>query len=317
MIPVFNCARYLEDALRSVLDQDPGPEEMQIAVVDDVSDDDPAEVINRVAPSRVEYIRHATRQGAPGNFNACVRLARGHWVHILHGDDAVRPGFYEAMRQAIAANPEVVACFCRAIFIDRSGNWIGISDLDLAYPGVYPEFLATIAIGNRVWTPTIVVKREVYEKVGGFNPQLPHCCDWDMWKRVALLGPVWFDPRPLALYRLHEASDTSRLVRNAANIKDMRNALELSLQYLPAESGRRWVKAGRRRVAEIALASARELLEKRRFRAAWGHIVEALKAFPHPATVANATLTAAAFLVRRVIRPSHAWARRLREKPQA
>lgn len=315
MIPVYNCARYLEETLRSVLAQDPGPEEMQIAVLDDLSDDDPAEVVHRLAPGRVEYVRHASRQGAAGNFNACVRLARGHWVHILHGDDAVRPGFYEAMRQGIADHPEIVASFCRAIFVDRFGNWLGISDLDLDQAGIYPDFLAKIAVGNRIWTPVIVVKRDVYEKMGGFNPHLPHCCDWDMWKRVALVGPVWFDPRPLALYRQHEASDTSKLIRKAANIADMRKALELSLHYLPPESAREWVKAGRRRVAEIALVSARELLEKRQFRAGWLHLVEAFKAFPHPVTLANAAFTLTAFLARRVIPPSHAVVQQRPKKP--
>lgn len=305
MIPVYNCAHYLEKALRSVLAQDPGPEAMQIAVVDDLSDDDPEAIIKTLAPGRVEYVRHSTRHGAASNFNACIRLARGRWIHILHGDDAVRPGFYEAIQQAISAHPEIVAAFCRAIFVNSSGHWLGVSDLDQERAGIYPHFLARIAISNRVWAPAIVVKREVYEKVGGFNPDLPHCCDWDMWKRVALTGPVWFTPDPLALYRVHPASDTSKLVQHATNIADMRKALALSLQYLPAKEGPGWVKVGRRKVAEIALASMRELLEKRQARAAWRHFVEAFKVFPHPGTLVNGFLTLAAFLLRRLIPASH------------
>ncbi|MFN3412634.1 MAG: glycosyltransferase [Thermoanaerobaculum sp.] len=314
MIPVYNCAHYLEAALRSVLAQDPGPEAMQIAVVDDLSNDDPEAIIKNLAPGRVEYVRHTTRHGAAANFNACIRLARGRWVHILHGDDAVRPGFYETMQQAISMHPEIVAAFCRTIFVNSSGHWLGVSDLDQEKADIYANFLARIAISNRVWAPAIVVKREVYEKVGGFNPDLPHCCDWDMWKRVALAGPVWFTPDPLVLYRVHPASDTSKLVQNAANIADMRKALALSLQYLPANEGPRWVKVGRRKVAEIALVSMRELLEKRQTKAAWRHFVEALKVFPHPATLANGLLTLAAFLVRRLIPASHTMTGDMEEK---
>ncbi len=305
MVPVYNCANYLEQTLKTVLAQDPGAEDMQITVVDDVSDDDPEAVIKRLAPGRVEYVRHAQRQGAPNNFNACLRLARGHWVHILHGDDAVRSGFYEVFRDRIRKHPELVAVFCRVVFIDEQGHWRAISDLERSEPGVIPDFLGKQAMWNRVWTPSIVVKRSVYEATGGFDPRLVHCCDWDMWKRVALYGPVWFEPEPLALYRIHSRSDTSRLVSGAKNVADMRKALELSRSYLPLPEAETWIRVGYLKVAEGAIASARQLLENGQGRAALAHLREALKASPRPATAVNSLLTVLAFLARRIVRPAH------------
>jgi glycosyltransferase involved in cell wall biosynthesis len=78
MIPTYNCARFLGETLRSVLAQDPGPEQMQIAVVDDHSTaDDPQAVVREVAGERVAFYRNPRSLGAAGNFNQCIARARG------------------------------------------------------------------------------------------------------------------------------------------------------------------------------------------------------------------------------------------------
>ena len=95
MVPTYNCANYLELTLKSVLEQDPGPEQMQIEVIDDRSTkDDPEAVVNEIGKGRVSFFRQPQNVGAQANFTTCVQRSRGHLVHILHGDDAVLPGFY-------------------------------------------------------------------------------------------------------------------------------------------------------------------------------------------------------------------------------
>jgi len=74
MIPVFNCANYLRQTLASVLAQDPGPERMQIEVVDDMSTkDDPEAVVREVGKGRVAFFRKPKNGGATANFNTwCI-----------------------------------------------------------------------------------------------------------------------------------------------------------------------------------------------------------------------------------------------------
>src|SRR5262249_55421942 len=96
MIPTYESGHRLQRTLESVLAQDPGPDEMQIRVIDDGTVvDDPRFLVNRVAGSRVTVWRHGRNVGAPVNFTTCVQQAAGRWVHILHSDDVVLPGFYE------------------------------------------------------------------------------------------------------------------------------------------------------------------------------------------------------------------------------
>src|SRR5687767_4743988 len=101
MIPTYNCALHLRYALESVLAQDPGRERMQIEVIDDASTvDDPEAIVARIGRDRVGFYRQPGNVGHVRNFETCLARARGRFIHLLHGDDAVRPGFYEAMERA-------------------------------------------------------------------------------------------------------------------------------------------------------------------------------------------------------------------------
>src|SRR5262245_44563206 len=81
MIPTHNPNHhYLEQALNSVLKQDPGPQEMQIELIDDGSTDFDAEAfLHKMGVSRVSLYRQPQRLGIGGNWNTCLERARGYW----------------------------------------------------------------------------------------------------------------------------------------------------------------------------------------------------------------------------------------------
>src|SRR5438034_11453647 len=97
MIPTYNPrAEYLEETLKSVLQQDPGPEQMQIEVIDDGSTDNTvSEVVRRIGAGRVAFHAVPQNRGLANTWNLCVERARGNWVHILHQDDTMLPCFCE------------------------------------------------------------------------------------------------------------------------------------------------------------------------------------------------------------------------------
>lgn len=267
MIPTYNCAHYLERTLKSVLAQDPGPEEMQIEVVDDCSTkDDPEAVVREIGKGRVSFYRQPENVGPTANFNTCIRRARGYWVHILHGDDMVMPGFYSALQEAILKEPAIGAAFCRWITIDENDLWLSISPLEQQTSGILEKWIERIAVSQRIQCPAIVVKREVYERLGGFCNQLIHAADWEMWKRIAMHYQIWFEPQPLAFYRLHSLSDSSRLIRSGANIEDTYRAIEISRLYMYRFMDKRVVDRlsveAKRTYTLYALNTARRLLSK-------------------------------------------------------
>jgi glycosyltransferase involved in cell wall biosynthesis len=234
MIPTYNSGKLLERMLRSVLDQDPGSDRMQIAVVDDGSTGrNHEETVRRLAPKRVELFRQASNRGLAANWNECIARSRGRWVHILHQDDLVLPGFYEAFVQP-GLDPAVGAAFCRHLYIDSEDRHEGVSILHQETAGVLPNWLDKISRHQYIQCPAVVVRRDVYETLGGFATDLCFALDWEMWVRIAANYAVWFDPRPLACYRWHDESETKRLKRADLDIIDLLKAVKIVQQRVPA-----------------------------------------------------------------------------------
>lgn len=222
VVPVHDCAHYLRRLLPEVLAQ--LPLDSQITVVDDRSTDDPETVVHEVGRGRVEYVRNERRLGAVANFNRCLSLARGELVHLLHGDDAVAPGFYPAMESALS-DGACVAAVCRTTYVDDDDRILKVTRSERTGDGPWSEVLDALAVSNRVASPSIVVRRAAYDRAGGFREELRHAADWEMWTRLASTGPVWYVDRPLAVYRVRATSDTSTLVRTGDNIRDRVRAI--------------------------------------------------------------------------------------------
>jgi glycosyltransferase involved in cell wall biosynthesis len=265
MIPTFNCANYLRETLESVLVQDPGIESMQIEVVDDHStQDDPAAVAAEVGQGRVGFYRQPVNVGHVKNFQTCLERSRGQLIHILHGDDCVRDGFYRKLQQGFAEQPDIGAAFCRHLWMDEQSHWQRISALEQSESGVLSDWLAKIATGQRIQTPAIVVKREVYERLGGFDRRLLWAEDWEMWVRIAAHYPIWYEVEPLALYRVHSTSNSGRYLRTGENMQDFRRAIEVVRAYLPSHlpqtTAQRCLKENRQNLAYYALGNAQQML---------------------------------------------------------
>jgi len=220
MIPTFNCAKYLRQTLASVLAEDRGAEQMQIEVIDDCSTkDDPEAIVREIGKGRAVFHRKDQNEGAIANFNTCLERSRGHLVHILHGDDFVRSGFYQRIANASQANPETAAFFTRSFYVDEKGDLLDLSGRlpFLEQPTRNPGSLFD---HNDLATPGVVVRRDFYEKHGGFLPGLVHCADWEMWVRAIVLGGGLLINEPLAAYRFFEGNDTHRLWRTGENFRD-------------------------------------------------------------------------------------------------
>ena len=278
MIPTYKPrADYLEQTLRSVLQQDPGSEHMQIEVIDDGSMDDTAsEVTRRTGAGRVTFYGEAQNRGLANAWNRCIERARGHWVHILHQDDIVLPGFYDRLRKGAEEN-HAGAIFCRHAIANSKGHWIQLSGLHRESPGLLEDWHAEITAQQLIQCAAIAVRRRVYEQLGGFLPDLHYVADWEMWQRIASQFPFCFEPSILACYRLHPNSATSGMRVDAADTRDVRQMIELTATYHTPARGR--VLAGKARLwwAETAVFHARELLVKVGFAPAWRQIVEALR----------------------------------------
>ncbi|WP_276481838.1 glycosyltransferase family 2 protein [Paraflavitalea pollutisoli] len=235
MIPVYNCYRFLEEALNSVLLQGYAAADMQIEVIDDGSSDgDYAALVSRLGQGRVDYFRQPQNRGSLRNFETCINRSRGIYVHILHGDDLVKPGYYQAMDHLFDKYPGIGAAFCRYVYVGESGKPLYYRNEEMSMPGVLDDWLLRLAQRQRLQFCTVAVKRHVYEQLGGFYG-VNYGEDWEMWMRIAQRYPVAYDPAVLAAYRLHKNSISGSSYASAKNLQDLQWVIGTIRQYLPVE----------------------------------------------------------------------------------
>jgi glycosyltransferase involved in cell wall biosynthesis len=256
MIPTFNCSQYLVQNLISVLQQDPGPELMQIEVVDDFStDSDVEKLVKEIGKGRVGYYRQPGNVGSLRNFETCLNRANGHLIHLLHGDDQVKPGFYVEIEKLFSQFPQAGAAFTGFVFVDEQNERLYDNHTLLHEPGILQNWLIRIASSQLIQVPAMVVKRSVYEELGGFFG-VHYGEDWEMWARIAARYPVAHSPERLALYRVHRDNITSRYFLTGQSLTDAIQVVNTIQQYLPCKERKRAKRAAEKHLAYYFARSA-------------------------------------------------------------
>jgi glycosyltransferase involved in cell wall biosynthesis len=215
IIPNFNYAQYLPQALDSVLAQT--YRETEIIVVDDESTDDSEAVVSKYG-GRVRFIKQKN-QGVSAARNRGVAASHGDLIAFIDADDAWLPAKLDKQVPRILADPDVGLVHCAVEQVGPSGASLG-SLRDGMEGSVSTEFLlfqrpVVIAAGS-----TALIPRKVFEEVGGFDTRLSTSADWDLCYRIALKWKVAFVAEELVKYRIH----TSNM---HANIKRMEHDMLL------------------------------------------------------------------------------------------
>lgn len=288
MITVYDRIHTLEEALASVLSQ--ATPDMQIAVIADRHSHEVSNSIGDLVTSvagaagRVEVHLLDETVGHPMIFDECIRRATGEWVHILHDDDWVRPGFYSALDAGLATDPSIGAAFVRHEIPSAPGlSWS--SWLERETPGVVDNWLDRIATECRVQFSAMTVRRSVYEEVGGFLAGIGSAFDWEMWQRIATRHPVWFEPEVLAVIRRDGTAETDRLQTDGSQIADSIAAIEFARRELPTDRVDALTRTARERFALHGLELARTQARRGHHEFAVANITAALAASRTPRVV--------------------------------
>lgn len=240
MIPTYRDFTYLESTLRSVTRAAPElGENAQITVVDDGSPEPPTDIVDHFSDFGVDLVVNNVQQGAIGNFNRCMDLAQGEYFHLLHSDDVIYQGFYRRAQAVFEASPGVGGYVCRCDTVDESGSVIGASRQISQTAGVWTNAPTSLAWRNSLRFPGVALRLCVARELGPFNADLPHTADWEYWARLSAASQWWWDPKIGAGYRVHDASDTSRLMRDGANIAERRDCIE-AIARRPSSGSTQW-----------------------------------------------------------------------------
>ncbi|MBO8173074.1 MAG: glycosyltransferase [Bacillaceae bacterium] len=223
IIPTYNRARFIEDAIQSVLNQT--YKDYEIIVVDDGSTDDTKDRVIKFG-DKVRYI-YQENQGPSAARNTGIRYARGEYIAFLDSDDRFLPDKLRKQMKYIRRHPT-----CRFLY-----SWF--YKIKLKKHRTVKKLIKSKKCKDReqlryslltrqftIRTSTVLVKKSCFKKVGMFNEDYLYSQDWDMWLRLASRYSAHCLKEPLVEYLSHGKNRSSRkvsdyhdeIIRNTMNL---------------------------------------------------------------------------------------------------
>lgn len=210
VIPVYNKRNEVRRAVESVLGQ--SFSEIAVLVVDDGSTDGSLEVLSEISDSRLKTVS-VTNGGEGMARNLGVEMAEGDLVAFLDGDDEWLPDFCKEMINLIRRFPQA-GIYCSGVLVERAGGGrhrLPTSGLPSGWrSGIVPDYFRT---RNVITASSVVIRRHVFLKAGGFRTGLPSGTDLDLWLRMAAYAEVAHLNEPLAVWHYEVAGSMSKVHR--------------------------------------------------------------------------------------------------------
>lgn len=198
IIPTYNRANLLKRAIASVLNQK--FEDFELIVVDDASSDNTPRVVESINDGRIRYIRLKKNSGGPVARNTGIKKARGRFIALLDDDDEWLPNRLELqIRKFEELDSEFGVVYGGFYYVShQDGRTLG--ERVPEYRGdIYNKLLKENFIGS----PTLLIRKKCFKKVGLFDPKLSSSQDWDMWLRIAKYYKFDYVDKIIAKYYVH------------------------------------------------------------------------------------------------------------------
>jgi glycosyltransferase involved in cell wall biosynthesis len=200
LMPVYNAAKYLREAVESVLTQT--HRELELVAIDDASRDGSLELLQEYAQndSRVRVFCQPHNQGIVAARNRAFREASAKAVYyaILDADDVCEPDRIAHQVAFLQAHPDYALVGGQTLIIDEASQVIGIR----RYPSDYAHICKAITRYNPIAQPAVMLRRSTLPASEPYDAAFPRCQDYELWLRLAAAHPVANLDRPVLRYRV-------------------------------------------------------------------------------------------------------------------
>lgn len=228
IIPSYNHSRFIGEAIESLINQT--YTDFEIIIVDDCSPDNSVEVIRTFTDPRIKLFVNKRNEGAVYTTNKAIQLATGDYVALLNSDDMWVPNKLEVQVEFLQKNPDVHAVFSNAKFVNEDQK--ELKKADYFWADVFEkenrssaEWLRYFFFDfNCLCHPSILIRREVYDRTPLYDPSLRQLPDFKMWVHLLKTINIFVMPEALVVFRVlmngenASADTTSNRVRTRNEI---------------------------------------------------------------------------------------------------
>ena len=214
IIPSYNSAAFLDEAILSVLNQT--FTDFELIIHDDCSTDNTDAIVKKyLADPRVSYYKNDKNLGLGGNWNKALRYARGEYIKFLMSDDKFHPQLLEKFVPIMDEHPNVS-------LITSYREEFGLENYKNEPPYIFLQpgkkiIQETLKDRNWIGEPTCVMFRKSNLWVGNFDPNFIYFIDWEMWIRQLSIGDCYIVPETLSYFRVHNKQVSRIIMKNLRN----------------------------------------------------------------------------------------------------
>lgn len=200
IIPTYNRADFIEDAVESVLCQT--YKDFEIIIVDDGSTDNTKDMLQKFH-NKIRYI-YKSNGGVASARNAGIKHAQGIYIAFLDSDDLWLPERLQFGVQALESDKDIGLIFsdCSRVFHKEMSAKSYFDDYKPYAGFVFKQ----LYMQNFIPTPTVILRKKCFQQVELFNEELSSCEDYDMWLRISTCFRIDYIKMPLAIYRTQSGS---------------------------------------------------------------------------------------------------------------
>ncbi len=211
ILTCYNHIKFLPPAWEGILSQT--VTDWEVVAIDDGSTDGTREWLKSIE-GRAKVILNEQNLGTYGSLNRALKECTGDFIAILNDDDLWAPTKLERQLELFEKHPNVGLVHTDGWFIDGDGNKMEGSPLGFEFPKTETgDILIPLLYANKIIASAALIRRECFEKLGGFNEAYFGSGDWEMWLRIAEKYEVGCVQEPLTFYRVHGGNASHKLER--------------------------------------------------------------------------------------------------------
>ncbi len=215
-IPVYNCEKFIGEAIDSVLNQDFS--DWELVIVDNRSTDKTVEVIRSYKDQRIRLVENDTNIGMLANWNKSVSLATGKYIKVLPADDFLYPGCLRKQCEVLDADTDkkIALVSGRKNIINDDGKTLftrGFSRQNCRVSGQEAINKTVRSGGNILGEPGVVMfRKEILEKSGPFVADIYYVMDLSMWFKMLVHGDLYSLADVVCAFRISTVSESIKQI---------------------------------------------------------------------------------------------------------